>query len=367
MRVLGILISIAAVLNVALAQSITQLAEAFAKVPSCAQKCSVETLKAANCDLLDILMVPMVVIPIYNATLGFGRHFWDVRPENVISLRKLYYISQVFYLLVQGLAKVSILLLYLRIFPDIKFRRIIHVALVWMACRTIIFVCVVVFQCIPVAHSWDQSVAGKCADQQAFVYAGAAVSIFEDIVIMFLPVYELHGLTLSLKKRLVLVFMFALGSFASITSIIRLKYIVSYGTTIDLTYANVDPVIWSILESFTAVICACLICLRPLIVKIMPKSFPSSEMSEATRTPTTPGWAKSINVKLASTMRRNSNRFELHSQGGEGLTAADNVIRVQKSWVTETSPAARAESLEMKGRSSCGTITTGKTSWDQGV
>jgi hypothetical protein len=81
-----------------------------------------------------------------------------------------------------------------------------------MACRTIIFVCVVVFQCIPVAYSWDQSVHGKCADQQAFVYAGAAVSIFEDIVIMFLPVYELNGLTLSLKKRLILVFMFALGS-----------------------------------------------------------------------------------------------------------------------------------------------------------
>ncbi|OBT72177.1 hypothetical protein VF21_10540 [Pseudogymnoascus sp. 05NY08] len=460
MRVLGILVSIAALLNVAVAESETsKLAEAFTKVPSCAQKCSIVTLNAAGCDLLDvrncfctnqdlqlqvsvcvvetckvedqaaatlilqneicydisqpsrsaeiirdviiissitfpiialrfysrslvsnklwlddwavvvaaILMIPMIVIPIYNATLGFGRHFWDVDPKNVIILRKLYYISQIFYLLLQGLAKVSILFLYLRIFPDRQFRRIIHIALVWMACRTVVFVCVVVFQCIPVAVSWDQSVIGKCADQQAFVYAGAAVSIFEDIVIMFLPVYELNGLTLSLKKRLVLVFMFALGSFASITSIIRLKYIVSYGTTIDLTYANVDPVIWSILESFTAVICSSLICLRPLIVKIVPKSFPSTEMSDATRTPTTPGWAKSINVKLASKMRHSSNRFELHSQGGEGLTAADNVIRVQKSWVTETSPADRAASLEMKGRSSCGTLTTGKNSWEQGV
>ncbi|KFZ02212.1 hypothetical protein V500_00365 [Pseudogymnoascus sp. VKM F-4518 (FW-2643)] len=457
MRVLGILVSIATLVHVTLAQGERELVEAFTKVPSCAQKCSVKTLGAAKCELLDvrncfcadealqlavsvcvvetctvkdqsaatiilqteicngiphpsrsaeiirdviiiasitfpiialrfisrslvsnrlwlddwavvvaaILMVPMVVIPIYNATLGFGKHFWDVNPDNVVILRKLYYISQILYILVQGLAKVSILLLYLRIFPDRNFRRIIHIALVWMAARTIIFVCVIVFQCIPVAVSWDQSVVGKCADQQAFVYAGAAVSIFEDIVIMFLPVYELNALTLSLKKRLVLVFMFALGSFASITSIIRLKYIVSYGTTIDLTYANVDPVIWSILESFTAIICASLMCLRPLIVKIVPKSFPSTEMSEATRTPTTPGWAKSINVKLASKMRHSSNRFELHSQGGEGLVDSDNVIRVQKSWVTETHPARTAESLEMKGRSSCGTLPTGKNSWDQ--
>ncbi|KFX97086.1 hypothetical protein V490_02961 [Pseudogymnoascus sp. VKM F-3557] len=392
MRVLGILVSIATVLHVALAIDAIdpQLAESFAKVPPCAQKCSLATLGAAKCELFDvrnclcsnealqlelsvcvvetcevedqavativlqneicngisqpsraaeiirdviimasvtfpiialrfvsrslvsnklwlddwaivaaaILMVPMVVIPIYNATLGFGKHFWDVPPQNVIPLRK--------------------------------------------------------------------SVHGKCADQQAFVYAGAAVSIFEDIVIMFLPVYELNGLTLSLKKRLILVFMFALGSFASITSIIRLKYIVSYGTTIDLTYANVDPVIWSILESFTAVICASLMCLRPLIVKLLPKSFPTTDMSDTTRTPT-PGWAKSINVKLASKMRHSSNRFELHSQGGDGLGASDNVIRVQKSWVTETSPAGTAESVEMKGRSSCGTLTTEKNSWDQGV
>ncbi|KFY10024.1 hypothetical protein V492_05243 [Pseudogymnoascus sp. VKM F-4246] len=459
MRVLGILVSVAAILNVAAAQSVEELAEAFTKVPTCAQKCSVATLKEAACELLDvrnclctnpplqtklsmcvvesckredqaaatlimqnkicvgipqtsrseeiirdviiisavtfpiialrffsrslvskklwlddwavlaatIIMIPMVVIPIYNAKLGFGKHFWDVDPQYVIILRKLYYISQVLYLLVQGLAKVSILLLYLRIFPDRRFRRIIHVSLVWMGCRTIIFVCVVVFQCIPVAHSWDTSVAGKCADQQAFVYAGAAVSIFEDIVIMFLPVYELNGLTLSLKKRIGLVFMFALGSFASITSIIRLKYIVSYGTTIDLTYANVDPVIWSILESFTAIICSSLICLRPLIMKLTPKSFATTDMSDTTRTPTT-GWAKSINVKLASKLRHSSSRFELHSQNGEGLGANDNVIRVQKSWVTETSPAAAtAESLEMKGRSSCGTLTSGKNSWDQGV
>lgn len=114
-------------------------------------------------------------------------------------------------------------------------------------------------------------------------------------------------------------------------------------------------------------ICSSLICLRPLIVKILPKSFTVTEISEATRTPTSPGWAKSINGKLTNKLRHNSNGFELHSQGGDGLAAPDNVIRVQKSWVTETSPADRDSSLEMKGRSSCGTLTTEKNSWDQGV
>lgn len=71
MRVLGILVSIATVLHVAVAQIDTQLAEAFAKVPPCAvrslllprsdniltppqQKCSLATLKEAKCELLDV-------------------------------------------------------------------------------------------------------------------------------------------------------------------------------------------------------------------------------------------------------------------------------------------------------------------------
>jgi len=36
---------------------------------------------------------------------------------------------------------------------------------------------------------------------------------------------------------------------------------------------NVDPVIWSVLEAYSAMICTSLITIRPLIVKYMPKYF----------------------------------------------------------------------------------------------
>lgn len=81
-----------------------------------------------------------------------------------------------------------------------------------MVSRTIVFVLVVIFQCIPVALSWDTTIDGKCANSQAFVYVAAGVSIVEDVVIMLLPIWELNDLSLSLKKRLILVFMFAIGS-----------------------------------------------------------------------------------------------------------------------------------------------------------
>lgn len=41
----------------------------------------------------------------------------------------------------------------------------------------------------------------------------------------------------------------------------------------------VDVVIWSSIETYTAVICACLMCVRPLITKFIPSAFPSTNNS----------------------------------------------------------------------------------------
>ncbi len=53
------------------------------------------------------------------------------------------------------------------------------------------------FQCIPVESVWDLTVHGRCTNSQAFVYAAAGFSIFEDFIIMILPVWELKDLSLN--------------------------------------------------------------------------------------------------------------------------------------------------------------------------
>jgi hypothetical protein len=70
----------------------------------------------------------------------------------------------------------------------------------------------IAFQCIPVNAVWDLDVKGRCIDSSAIIFTGAAVGIFEDIVIILLPVPELIGLSLTLRKRLGVIFLFSLGS-----------------------------------------------------------------------------------------------------------------------------------------------------------
>lgn len=57
---------------------------------------------------------------------------------------------------------------------------------------------------------------------------------------------------------------------ASITSVIRLKYVVKYSNSFDSTWDNVDVIKWSLIEILAACICGNLLPLRPLIEQLMP-------------------------------------------------------------------------------------------------
>jgi hypothetical protein len=121
-------------------------------------------------------------------------------------------VSQILYVIIKNLAKASILLLFLRIFPDQRFRLFTKICLIWIACNAFAFSLAITLQCIPVNAVWDISVQGRCINSGAIIFAGAGLSIFEDIVIILLPVPELKGLPLSLRKRAAVIFIFALGS-----------------------------------------------------------------------------------------------------------------------------------------------------------
>jgi hypothetical protein len=118
------------------------------------------------------------------------------------------------------------------------------------------------------------------------------------------------------------------------------------------TVDNVDVVIWSVLETFMSVICASLMCLRPLVVKFMPAIFGSRGSENKSRNTQNPSWGNGMSFKMASKMR-NSNGVELHSEDDEArvLPEKSKVIRVQKTWVTETSSAKTdKDSLELQER-----------------
>lgn len=123
----------------------------------------------------------------------------------------MFYATQILYCVIHVLPKLSILFLYLRIFTDKTFRFATYSCIGFIITHSIIYITMIVLQCIPVAAVWTLEPA-KCLNLTSIIYSAAGVSIFEDIIILLLPVWELRKLNLSTRKKVELTLMFGLGS-----------------------------------------------------------------------------------------------------------------------------------------------------------
>lgn len=180
----------------------------------------------------------------------------------------MFYAQQMVYIFVQTFAKASIACFYYRVFLNKRFQLVIKFSMVFIFTHGFMFMMLLVFQCRPVQSNWDRYIKGQCFNVTAIVYAGAACSILEDVFLIILPIPGLLKLQLNPKKRSALVFLFALGLFACVASVIRLQYLVSFANSFDSTYQQVSTVIWSAVELNLAVICGSLPSLRPLFKKV---------------------------------------------------------------------------------------------------
>ena len=109
-------------------------------------------------------------------------------------------------------SKASILLFYRRISPNKVFHIIIWVTMAFTIALFIAVLLADLFQCTPVAYFWDHSIpGGHCFNQAAFYFAAAGCSVLGDVWILVLPMPVFWGLQISLKRRLVLMSLFAVG------------------------------------------------------------------------------------------------------------------------------------------------------------
>ncbi|KAK3718219.1 hypothetical protein LTR37_005334 [Vermiconidia calcicola] len=182
------------------------------------------------------------------------------------------------YYLALCFVKLSILLQYLRVFPQDKFRTACYVlmaVIVAYSCGTVFSA---VFACTPVAYFWDRSLDGSCVNQTAVWFANASINIVTDICTAILPLPVLKSLPIPTKQRYALMVVFSLGGFTCIVSILRLQSIYVVSQTKDITWNNPLAAIWSSTEVNVGIICSCLPTLKGCVKQIFPALF-SSEHS----------------------------------------------------------------------------------------
>jgi len=119
---------------------------------------------------------------------------------------------QVLYFSNAVLTKMSLLFLYQRIFGVIRPFRIalfisgFCVMGYWIACTVLAFT-----GCHPVTKNWDKTVPGGCVDLIAFFRWNGICNLLIDFLILCLPMPMVWRLRITVKQKIVLSAMFALG------------------------------------------------------------------------------------------------------------------------------------------------------------
>ncbi|KAK1711435.1 hypothetical protein BDP67DRAFT_405879 [Colletotrichum lupini] len=207
---------------------------------------------------------------------GTGEHIW-VAPTSATRAWAIgLFVSEVAYTVTLSTVKWSTLALYWRIFNARKSIRyyiwaLAGIVLAWF----IAVILVTIFQCLPVHAFWarydtvnplssDQYTCG--VDVKMFFKGNSIPNIITDALVVLLPIPYVWKLQLHKAQKFALAGIFALGTFVTVVSMARLNVILSVDlTSPDITWNFIDTIIWTNVEANTAIICACLPCLKPIL------------------------------------------------------------------------------------------------------
>ncbi|EAW13620.1 putative plasma membrane protein Pth11-like [Aspergillus clavatus NRRL 1] len=224
-----------------------------------------------SCGFAEIVSIQMIII----CGWAFGKHTDDMPKELLLKTLKLYFVAQILYKINIGLTKISILLLYIRLFVHRWFLLICWVWIGIIVSFTLGTVFSSIFQCTPVQWAFDKSIpgGGKCINMTAFWYANATFNILSDLVLIALPIPVVIKLQLPHKSKIALCGIFAVGIFTCITSILRITTLNLATNHLDTTWNSIGSSMWTVIESNLGIICACLPALRRPLSFLFPRFF----------------------------------------------------------------------------------------------
>ncbi|KAJ6783045.1 hypothetical protein PWT90_01867 [Aphanocladium album] len=217
---------------------------------------------------------------------GYGMHKKDLSGDELHLALKLFFIAQTPYKIAVCLNKVATILLYLRLFSSPRFRVAAFTIMGIIIAASIGSICATIFQCVPVAGAWDHSIKAQCIHSGQFWVAYAVLNVLTDVMVLVLPIPMVSRLKFGKRDKVMLYGLFLLGSFVTITSILRTTSVQnSLKNKMDITFNFITRGIWTLVEANLGIIIPCLVILKQPLGILFPRLFGPSKKNVAFRKP----------------------------------------------------------------------------------
>ncbi|PBP17006.1 putative integral membrane protein [Diplocarpon rosae] len=195
---------------------------------------------------------------------------------------KVLIVNQPLYITTILTIKVSILLMYYRIFPVRSMKIAAYVMSIITVLWWIPLMILTQTHCLPYEKLYKPWVPGHCVNEQALIFALSITSIITDIIILSLPIPHVWRLHTTRTQKISLIVIFLLGSFVVFTSIYRFTRFIDF-TPKDYSYTIAPGMAWNNVELGSGIISACFPTLGPILKKVLSRLVPATFGSKSSK------------------------------------------------------------------------------------
>ncbi|ORY71811.1 uncharacterized protein BCR38DRAFT_454241 [Pseudomassariella vexata] len=221
---------------------------------------------------------------------GLGRHNRSLEQHDEITALKYQALATATYVLNMMLIKFSIGIFLLRLATQKRYRYTIYASIVIIAIWSLVLFFWNIFQCHPVEAQWDYRILNEdpkssCVSAEEIInaaYALSVMTILSDWLYALLPIPMVWQVKMTKQAKATVMVILGLGIFASVATLIRLKFLSDLIDIDDILFAGTDAMVWTLVEPGVAIVASSLVTIRPLLRAWRIQGFQSTENSKHT-------------------------------------------------------------------------------------
>ncbi|KAF4807117.1 Satratoxin biosynthesis SC1 cluster protein 4 [Colletotrichum siamense] len=317
-----------------------------------------------------LFAISTIVVLFQQVEVGLAHHMWDILWD-VYNVHNTGWTiaATIVYALSISFSKLSILFLYLRLSPQVWFRRGVFFLIGLVVSYSIVYVLINIFGCTPIRAGWDLNIVEKtCVDKFSIYLSLSIANIAMDVLILLLPIPVVVPLQMARRQKFSIILLFGTGVFVCGVATKRTVHLPKLLASPDYTWEAVEAFIWGYLELNAGMICASVPALKPFFMRYLP-SFITSRLGSSNRGGSSLNKSSKsrLNTVVAQNMerrRRQDESYELSSTDGKRDGVEDDETKLWSGYQKNVKAAlgghARETSRQVDDNSNSSVDTLGE-------
>ncbi|KAF6814143.1 integral membrane protein [Colletotrichum sojae] len=293
-------------------------------------------LNVDDCLVVIALMFSIALIGIVFKQIenGLAYHMWDIPFEIYKFGTNWFYtiVATILYALSISFSKLSVLFLYLRLSPQVWFRRVVYTLVGIVVCYSVVYVLINISGCKPIEASWDTTIPkaeASCVDKLTTYLTLSIANIIMDVLILLLPLPVVIPLQMGKRQKFSLILLFGTGAFVCGVATKRTIDLPGLLSSPDYCWDAVTQFVWCFLEVNAGIVCASVPALKPFFMRYLPSIIASRMSSKGGGVSSTgkSGKSRNLNTVVAENIERRRMQgegYELSSHDGPRVPAEDD-------------------------------------------